>query len=84
LQVSKTTFLPGARTFAISSVDEAAAPLQVVADPDWLLDMLLNLVGNAVKFTGSGHVAVKCFARARDTPGLGSHPITTLACERAE
>ena len=57
--------------------------LYVVADPDWLVDMLLNLVGNAAKFTSSGHVAVKCFARAGDAPGLGSRPITQLACPRA-
>jgi len=57
--------------------------LQVIADPDWLIDMLLNLIGNAAKFTSSGHIAVKCFARPRDAPGLGSRPITRLAGPRA-
>jgi len=60
-----------------------ADALQVVADPDWLVDMLLNLIGNAAKFTSSGHIAVKCFARARDAPGLGLRPITRAACRRA-
>jgi len=66
-----------------SSGAAGADDLQVVADPDWLVDMLLNLIGNAAKFTTSGHVAVKCFARARDAPGLGSRPITLLTCQRA-
>jgi len=66
-----------------SDADDDADTLQVVADPDWLIDMLLNLIGNAAKFTSSGHVAVKCFARARDAPGLGSRPITRLAGPRA-
>jgi len=61
----------------------AAAALRVIADPDWLVDMLLNLIGNATKFTYKGHVAVKCFTHARDAPGLGSRPITHLDCPRA-
>ena len=30
--------------------------LRVLADADWLVDMLLSLIGNAVKFTARGHV----------------------------
>jgi len=57
--------------------------LEVVADPEWLVDMLLDLIGNAAKFTSSGHVAVKCFVRTRDEPGLGSRPITRTSVPRA-
>ena len=71
---------------AVCDIEPAAELCQVDADPAWLVDMLLNLIGNAVKFTRKGHVAVsvshsppksggKCVIEAcdagRDTSGVG-------------
>ncbi|HME39914.1 MAG TPA: ATP-binding protein [Steroidobacteraceae bacterium] len=41
-------------------------PLRVVADPGRLKQVLVNLIGNAIKFTTSGHVYVEVTADGRD------------------
>mgnify|MGYP003687308515 FL=1 len=73
--VAKSNVRPG----ALPSINDVI----VVADPDWLLDMFLNLIGNSVKFTESGHVAIECWVRNQDEAGIGSEPIFSGLKERA-
>jgi len=44
------------RPSALLDIDPTVADLTVLADPAWMVDMILNFVGNATKFTRHGHV----------------------------
>jgi signal transduction histidine kinase len=62
---------------ALSLEFDPSLPARVKGDAGRIRQVLLNLVGNAVKFTDSGHVAV----RARREAGGGSRPVMVLEVE---
>lgn len=57
----EASFMPLATNKGISLITEKSAdvPEQLYGDPDRLTQVLFNLVGNAVKFTSTGHVKVR-------------------------
>ena len=62
---------------ALSLEFDPSLPARVKGDAGRIRQVLLNLVGNAVKFTDSGHVAV----RARRETGGDSRPVMVLEVE---
>ena len=62
---------------ALSLEFDPSLPARVKGDAGRIRQVLLNLVGNAVKFTDSGHVAV----RARREAGGDSRPVMVLEVE---
>jgi signal transduction histidine kinase/CheY-like chemotaxis protein len=49
---------------------DASAPEWIAGDPGRLRQVLLNLIGNAIKFTERGEVALRIAARETDEPGV--------------
>ena len=63
---------------ALSLEFDPSLPARVKGDAGRIRQVLLNLVGNAVKFTDSGHVAVRA---RRDTGSSDSRPVMVLEVE---
>ncbi|MCB0211626.1 MAG: PAS domain S-box protein [Anaerolineae bacterium] len=60
---TKSMFGPLAQTKGLSLESEITenVPQTLIGDIDWLRQMLANLVGNAIKFTGQGEVRICIF-----------------------
>ena len=48
-------------------------PTEVVGDPGRLRQVLLNLVGNAIKFSDSGQILVQVYVESRETDAVTLH-----------
>ena len=68
--VAATALETNARGIELIITIEPEVPWQVRADPGRLRQMILNLVGNAVKFTREGYIALKVSAAPEQTPGV--------------
>jgi signal transduction histidine kinase/ActR/RegA family two-component response regulator len=55
------------KNLAVSSVVEESVPEEIVSDPKRLRQIFFNLIGNAVKFTSQGGIAIR--VRASSPPG---------------
>jgi signal transduction histidine kinase len=62
-------FRPQASSKGVELVVESTAPPSVTGDPSRVRQILLNLIGNAIKFTDAGVVAVRAAYRARGPRG---------------
>ncbi|KAK3827854.1 MAG: histidine kinase-like ATPase, partial [Benniella sp.] len=59
--------LASQRSLDLALVKAENVPEVVIGDSNRLKQILLNLVGNAIKFTHSGHVVVRCEVLHRDS-----------------
>mmetsp|Transcript_70856 Transcript_70856/g.224308 ORF Transcript_70856/g.224308 Transcript_70856/m.224308 type:complete len:887 (+) Transcript_70856:97-2757(+) len=61
--------------------------LQVLTDPSWMVDMILNYVGNAVKYTHRGHIKIAAAIRRKGDPplrdGVGAIPADAASSAHA-
>ncbi len=52
-------FTANKKGLAVQAAVDPALPGQIIADPYWLKQILLNLVNNAIKYTDQGSIAVR-------------------------
>jgi signal transduction histidine kinase/DNA-binding response OmpR family regulator len=70
--IAATALETHARGIELIITIEPEVPWQVRADPGRLRQMILNLVGNAVKFTHEGYIALKVSAAPDASPAASS------------
>jgi signal transduction histidine kinase/ActR/RegA family two-component response regulator len=63
-----------AKGIGLNVILEDSAPKQILSDPQRLRQILLNLIGNAVKFTSEGHVLLR----------VNSDPVSNTICFHVE
>ena len=63
-----------AKSIGLNVILEDSAPKQILSDPQRLRQILLNLIGNAVKFTSEGHVLLR----------VNSDPVSNTICFHVE
>jgi PAS domain S-box-containing protein len=67
-----------AKGLALTLDIDPAVPQQLMSDPVRLMQILNNLIGNAIKFTASGSVAVRINLPSPSSPLLAANPFISF------